>query len=535
MPMSNESGVDLAQVRSALLAAERQVFANESRDDVLSFAQFIMQDPNSPDDARASRYKVSAHHRLLAEALQEVASGKCLRLAISMPPQHGKSQLASRIFLAWNQGNKPHSNLLMGTYNQDFANEFGDDVRNIIFSREFGQVFPGVALRKGSKAKDHMVTEAEGKMSFIGRGGSGTGRPADGLLIDDPIKDANEAGSLTIRNQVWEWFTQVANSRCHAMTWQIIIQTRWHEDDLIGRLTDKSNPHYDEEVAKQWTYINIPAIMDDAKIAKALGKKIGDALWPERFPLPLLETARRMNPTAFSALYMGKPTPPEGSFYKAEMLKGYTRGELPTNLRYYGTMDLAVSPEAHSDSSVVLNWGLDEDDVLWLLPECFWDKKAADESVEQIIAFAKRYGWFDAWGEKGQIDRVIRPFLEKRMREEKIYFNYNAFPVVGNKAARSVAMRGRMAQGKVRFPKFASWWPRAQEQILKFTGSGNDKEDDFCDALALMGQAMGSQVTAGREVKSDGNVIKVGTLAWIKKQSQFENQNRNATKRLKGF
>lgn len=520
--MVTTSNQDPASIEAALFAMRKRLAATKAKDSLLEYAQFMSPDPDFPDDPTQSLYKVHPHHRLLGEALESVERGECLRLAISMPPQHGKSQLASRLFPSWFEGKNPHKNLMLGTYNQDFANEFGDDVRNFIESPLFDYVFHGVALRKGSRAKDHMVTNRGGKLSFIGRGGSGTGRPADGLLVDDPIKDAKEAESITTRNDVWEWFTKVANTRCHALSFQIIIQTRWHEDDLIGRLTDPSNAHYDVEVAKQWTYINIPAIMDDEGIAKALGKKVGEALWGERFPLALLDTARRLNPTGFSALYMGKPTPPDGSFYKIEMLRGYSSLEdLPTNLRYYGTMDLAVSPEKDADSSVILNWGLDEQDVLWLLPDIYWEKKSADQSVETLIMFGKTYGWFNAWGEKGQIDRMIRPFLDKRMSEEKMYFNYSALPVSGNKGARSVAMRGRMAQGMVRFPKFASWWAKAQEQILKFTGSGNDKSDDFCDALALIGQALSSQLKASQTV-TEGNVIKVGTLAWIKKQSKFE-------------
>jgi predicted phage terminase large subunit-like protein len=509
------------KINSIVYAAKKRLAAMDARDKLLCYAQYMSPDPNHPNDPTKSLYSVKPHHKMMAEALESVERGECLRLAISIPPQHGKSQLISRLFPSWFMGRHSHKNLMLGTYNQDFANEFGDDVRNFIESPLFSDIFPSSRLRKGSRAKDHMVTERGGKLSFLGRGGSGTGRPADGLIVDDPIKDAKEAESLTIRNDVWNWFTQVANTRCHALSFQIIVQTRWHEDDLIGRLTDPTNPHYDETVAKQWTYINIPAIMDDENVAKALGKKVGDPLWEERFPLTLLDTARRLNPIAFSALYMGKPTPPEGSFYKIDMLLGYQRHELPTNLRYYGTFDLAVSPDKDSDSSVIGNWGLDDEDTLWLLPDLYWEKKTADESVEQMIDFAKQYGWFSSYGEKGQIDRMIRPFLDKRMRERGVFFNIDSFPTTGNKGARSIAMRGRMAQGKVRFPKFAPWWARAQEQILKFTGSGNDKSDDFCDMMALMGQALSLQISADKpQQKID--VVKVGTLRWIKRQSNLE-------------
>lgn len=286
--------------------AEYQIYAQQAATDLLKFTRFTMPDPNHPRDVNYSRFKVAAHHRLIVDAIMDVFEGRCMKLALSIPPQFGKSEIASRRGLAYHVGRWPWKNLLMATYNGDFAKEFGDDVRNIMLQEEYGMVFPGVRLRKGSKAKDHMVIEEHGgKLSFLGREGSGTGRPADGLLMDDLLKNRIEAESKTIRDQVWGFFTSVANTRCHALSWQIIIATRWNEDDLIGRLTDPKNPHYDPEVAKQWTVVNVPAIVEDEALAKALGMQPGESLWPERFPLSVLETARRMDPYNFSALYMG--------------------------------------------------------------------------------------------------------------------------------------------------------------------------------------------------------------------------------------
>jgi predicted phage terminase large subunit-like protein len=529
----DESGAE--QERLQYRAAMRYKQALDARKDFLSFVRHTLPDPDDFENPVASRYKVEAHHRLLAEALQEVAEGKCLRLIISMPPQHGKSELASRRFPSWFMGKYPFRNLMHGTYNQDFADNFGEEVRGIMEQSEYAQVFPKTEFRKGSRSKDHMVTTQGGKLTFLGRGGAGTGKPADIFIIDDPIKDAKEAESGTIRNDVWEWFTKVAFTRCHVLSAIIIIMTRWHEDDLVGRLTDSTNAFYNEEVAKSYTVINIPAEIDDERLAKALGKKVGDALWEERFPLQHLRTARLMNPLAYSALYMGRPTPPEGAFYKRDMFKGYNSlSELPNNLRYYGTTDLAVSPDKNRDKSVILNWGLDEFDELWLLPDIYWEQKAADESVEKIWQFGKQYGWFDFWGEKGMIDRAISPFLKKRMEEEGVYFNVNAFPTTGSKGHRSIAMRGRCSQGKVHVPKFASWWHQAQDQLLKFTGSGDDKEDDFCDAFALMGQALNTMVKATKERTSE-KVVQIGSLAWIKDATRREQQIMKKRKHSGGF
>ena len=375
-----------------------------------------------------------------------------------------------------------------------------------------------------------------GISSFIGREGSGTGRPGDGFLLDDLIKNAKEAESRTNRNDIWNFFTRVANTRIHAGSWIIIIMTRWSDDDLIARLTDPKNPYYRESVAKQWTVINIPAIMDNEAIAKALGKNVGDALWPERFPLDLLATAREMDPMGFSALQMGRPTPPEGAFYKQNDIYEYHKpDEFPQNARMYQTGDLAVSTEITADKSAVGTWGLDEHDVLWLHPDLYWERRSSDESVDEIIDRGKQYKIMEAFFEKGQLEKAIGPFLEKRMTEEKAYFTVTPMSVSGNKGMKSLSIRGRMRQGKVRFPAFAPWWPAAKEQLLKFTGSGSDKEDDFCDMVALIGQALDDTIAAS---KPAGNVIKmpkVGTLAWVKYASDRQKQHEWRMKMRRGM
>lgn len=515
-------------------------YPKECRSDLLKLTRYGMPDPERPHSVEHSRYVAASAHRLMAEAFETVLAGKCLRLIISVQPQIGKSTLAKN-FLAAHVGRFPWKHLMMGTYNQTFADEYGDDVRAIIKSEPFGRVYPGVTLRTGSKAKDHMVTSDGGKLSFLGRGGSGTGRPADGFLIDDPFKDAAEAASKATRDAAWQWFTRVANTRCHALSWQVVIATRWSDDDLIARLTDPKNPNYNAEVARQWTVINLPAIVDNEELASALGICVGAPLWPERFPLSLLETARKMDPVGFSALYMGRPTPPEGTFYKAYMLDTYsTPAEFPKRCRSYLTGDLAVSPLMTADKSCVGHWGLDEEDTLWLHPELYWDRKSSDESVDKIIDMGCQFNVMESFWEKGQLDRAIGPFFDKRMQEElakgrPAYFGLTRLPVVGDKGVRSLPIRGRMSQRKVKFPAFAPWWPAAKEQLLKFTGSGNDKEDDFCDMVSLIGQALGDTIAMG---KGETNVLafpKVGTFGWTKRAHALEQQAKKAHEALRGM
>jgi predicted phage terminase large subunit-like protein len=279
----------------------------------------------------------------------------------------------------------------------------------------------------------------------------------------------------------------------------------------------------------------VPAILDDAKIAATLGKQVGESLWPERFSLEHLESARSLNPTGFSALYQGRPTPPEGSFFKNTDIHTYTRDKLPTRGNKYMTGDLALSVERDRDHSCVGNWVLDENDDLYLLPDLYWEQKSADESVDTIVENIKEHQPLVAWWERGQIAKAVGPFLEKRMMEERSFTNIEALPSAASKAAKCTSIRGRMRQGKVFFPSFAPWWPRAKEQLLKFTGSGDDKADDFCDMCGLIGQGLGDQIRIGSPKAAPGNVINIGSMKWVKWAHDQERRAENRRKALKGW
>lgn len=510
----------------------------KARTDFMTFVRYMHPHEEHFEDTDHSSYSVQPHHTLLSEVLAEVLDGKIKRVAISMPPQSGKSEIGTRMFLPYHVGRFPRRHMLMAAYNQDFAEEFGNECRNLIERPEYSRVFPEVGLQQGSRAKDHFVTTLGGKVSFLGRGGSATGRPADGFLMDDMIKDAKEAESATTRNDIWNFFTRVANTRCHAGSWQVIIMTRWSDDDVVARLTDKKNRYYKQSVAKHWTVINIPSIMTDDGIAKALGKKVGDPLWPERFPLEHLEIAREMDPYGFSALHQGKPTPPEGAFYKRADIYTYDEpGMFPKKGRMYQTGDLAVSADKDADKSCVGTWALDENDVLWLSPDLYWERKSSDESVDEIIDRGLLYKIMECWYEKGQIEKAIGPFLAKEMQRRKAYFTVTPMSVSGNKGARSLSVRGRMRQGKVRFPSFAPWWSDALEELLKFTGSGDDAKDDFCDMVALIGQALEDTVKAAGPV-DETNVVKfpkVGTLGWTKWASDQKKKRDKLLKNRRGM
>lgn len=508
-----------------LQAASRLLKIRKAKKDLLEFSKLTMPDPEDPDDHDKSRYMPAKHHEVIAAALEEVEAGRMPRLIITMPPRHGKSELASRRFPAWFVGKDPYRQLIFATYNEEFAQDFGRSVRETMRMPVYQQVFPGAMLKPGSAAADRVQTEEGGLAVFVGRGGSLTGRGADLLVIDDPIKDREEADSKSTRDKLWSWFTEVAMTRLMPGGRVVIIMTRWHEDDLIGRLIDPGNPCFNADEAKNWKVLALPAIAGEND---PMGRKQGEALWPERFPLETLEPLKRLNPRGFSALYQGQPTPDDGDYFTRDMIAGYRPGELPSNLRFYGASDHAVATTQDADRTCMGCVGLDENDNVWVLPDIFWRRARTDQVVDGMLDLITKHKPIWWWAERGHISKAIGPFLRKRMQERGIYSAIDEVVPAKDKQTRAQAIRGRMAQRKVFFPKFASWWPEAEAELLKFPSA---RHDDFVDWIAHIGMGLAKTVAASPELIEDKGP-KVGTLAWVKKSSVDRQRQEN---RLKSF
>jgi hypothetical protein len=177
---------DLARYEAVL---KRLIAAIDARDGLLPFAKLMMPVAGQEDDPDHSRYAPQKFHRVMVAALEELESGNIRRLIISLPPRHGKTLLASKMFPAWYAGRNPHNSLIFGTYNERYALDVGRAVRDIMLSPAYAQVFPDLVLKWNSQAADRLETDKGGIMAFVGRGGTITGRGGDVLIIDDPLKD----------------------------------------------------------------------------------------------------------------------------------------------------------------------------------------------------------------------------------------------------------------------------------------------------------------------------------------------------------
>jgi predicted phage terminase large subunit-like protein len=254
-------------------------------------------------------YVHARHLEMLSDRLVRLHArepGQPRRLLVTMPPRHGKSELCSHWFPVWGLALDPTTKIILASYEAEFAKTWGRKAR-----RSMTDAYPMVGSRivDDSRAAHRWETTAGGGMCTAGVGGPITGRGGNILICDDPIKNAEEANSQTIRDNIWEWWTttfltRLEPDRLGREPIVILIMTRWHEDDLAGRIMAS-------EEFKFWDHLNLPAL---AEPEDELGRREGEALWPERFSEATLESRRQeIGTRAFTALYQQRPSPAEGA------------------------------------------------------------------------------------------------------------------------------------------------------------------------------------------------------------------------------
>jgi predicted phage terminase large subunit-like protein len=310
-----------SEALKAIQANPESVVRFIARQRFITFARYMMP-----------KMEITNFHKVYYEVLDRFAHKQIKKLIVSVPPQHGKSQGSSRFLPAFLLGLNPDLKIVIGSYSTDQAKTFNRDVQRIVNSEAYKAVFPDTFFNNGKVRMDNVyqcnseISEPVGHSGFVravGRNGSLTGKSVDISILDDVYKDFNEANSKLIREQAWMWYVNVVRTRLHNNSQEIIVFTRWHEDDLIGRLENsgekivplKSMSDLDNIPDGAWVLVNFEAIKTSAP-SEIDPREVGQALWPERHSLERLESQRALDPVGFDCLYQGSPETAEGRLYQ---------------------------------------------------------------------------------------------------------------------------------------------------------------------------------------------------------------------------
>ena len=412
----------------------------------------------------------AAHHLRLIAELEAVERGETKRLMVFMPPGSAKSTYSSVLFPPWFMGRNPQHSVLGCSNTTDLAESFSRRVRNIVNGPGYRACF-GFGIAEDNAGAGHWETTRGGEFFAAGVGAAIAGRRADLGLIDDPIKTREEADSERIRQKHWEWYLNDFLPRLKPGARQILIQTRWHEDDLGGRILERER--------EAWRIISLPML---AGADDPIGRAAGERLWPEWFTDDMIATARQ-DTRSWNALYQQDPVPDEGDYFKRDNFSDYDQP--PTGLRIYGASDYAVT-EGGGDFTEHGICGTDQNMNLYIL-DWWYGQTQADVWIEQqcqMILDHKPLVWF---GEAGPIRRAIEPFLGKRMVDRGAFCRLEWMPSIADKVVRARAIQALASVKSIMLPRRAPWREHVEKQLLQFPAG---KHDDAVDVLSLIGRGL---------------------------------------------
>lgn len=402
-----------------------------------------------------------------------------------MPPGSAKSTYGSVLFPPWLMSNVS-ANVLAASHTTELAEKWGRRVRNLINEHSLTL---GISPAPDNQAAGRWALTSGAEYYAAGVGTGIAGFRAKLGLIDDPIRSRQDADSELIRGRIWDWYINDFRTRLVPGAAEILIQTRWHEDDLAGRALQHND----------WRVVSLPAIAEEND---QLGRAPGEPLWGDDaygYGAQIEDLRRNTPARTWSALYQQRPAPEEGDYFKVDWLKPYDKALDLKTLRVYGGSDYAVTADG-GDFTCHAVVGLDPEGRMYLLD--LWRKQASsDEWIEAFCDLVKQWGPIGWAEEQGQIRSGVGPFLDRRQRERGAYVCRDQFPTRGDKAVRAQSIRGRMALEGLYVPHQASWYPAFRAELLSFPAG---KHDDQVDALGLVGQLLDRMTNGEKPEKPKG-------------------------------
>jgi predicted phage terminase large subunit-like protein len=420
---------------------------------------------------------LALHHALLLRKLQGVENGSIPNLMVMMPPGSAKSTYSDVVFVPWFMARRPRRHVILASYASNIAAKQGRRARQLIKSRSFGNLL-NCGLDPSKSAADEWMLDNGSEYMAGGILSGLTGNRAALGILDDPIRGREAAESETIRNKTWDAYIDDFVSRLIPGAPQVMILTRWHQDDPAGRILptdwDGESGVFNGRDGRIWHVLCLPAIAD--RFDDPLGRKVGETLWPQWFSHEHWEPFKR-NVRTWTSLYQQKPSPEEGTYFQRAWFPEW-KTLPPVNL--YGASDYAVT-DSGGDYTVHTIWGVDAAGTLYRVDQ--WrEQSSADVWIEakiDMIAKYKPLAWF---GEAGVIQKAIEPMLRRRMIERKTFCRLEWLPSINDKPTRARGFQARAAMGQVRVEPGAD--------ISEFLAFPAGRNDDQVDTASLIGRAL---------------------------------------------
>lgn len=464
--LSEEHGIPISKLKN--LASE-QAKIELAKNKLIFFTKYTFQG-----------YEVAKHNKLIAEYLDKWVSGEITRLMIFTPPRHGKSELVSRRLPAFIFGKNPDANVISCSYSQERINGMSRSARNIMSSDSYSRIFQNVRLSPHKSSVEEWEVEKltedgweqSGKYICAGIGGGITGEGFDYGIIDDPIKDRKEAESPTVRKAIYDWYTSTFYTRRHPGARILITMTRWHPDDLAGKLLDAMSSNE----ADKWVVVKLKGIADDDH--DLLNREPGEALWPSRYPIEELKKIKvNVGVYDFEALYQQEPKKAGSgkiNVDKFEIIEQEYKGTVW--VRFW---DLAVSSRKSADYTASCKVGLHRESGTVFIKDMIREQWTWPETKSKMLEIAKLENVPIGIEEAGQMKGLIDDLLDDP--------NFMNFSIEGirpdaDKLTRALPWIARLDIGKVKLIR-GNWIDDFIDECMKFTGMG-DSHDDQIDAVS---------------------------------------------------
>lgn len=345
--------------------------------------------------------------RFICSKLEQLRAGKIDRLLIAAPPGHGKSWLGSHHFPGWILGQDPTCNVIAVSHTDELAAGWGRKVRNLVMSAEHQRLFPTSIVSEDNRAGGRWGLTEGGEYFAVGVGGAVIGRRADWVVIDDPLRGAEDAESETVRKNMWLWFTSDLITRLRPNAKIILIATRWHLEDLTGRLLEESRSGRGD----RWETVVLPAIANDRD---PLNRAPGEALWPESYPVTALERIKSLESSRqWEALYQQNPVPESGGIIDRTWFKTWKQPAPPKLDFVLQSWDTALTAKDTSSYSACLTFGV------------FTDKETGVKNLILLSAWRGRLEWPEL---RRMVARMARDYLDQDLRNPITYSNEGKRP-----------------------------------------------------------------------------------------------------------